>query len=104
VFLVSLIALFYFSFAWVSLGWGGSISRVTRWARGKREGSYPRGGVGYLWLARPFRLVTRAPPGLTRAKVESYLARLRVEFFAKNGTIFLGGVPPTVAPEGDLVF
>jgi hypothetical protein len=28
--------------------------RVACWAGGKREGPYPRGSVGYLWLAHPF--------------------------------------------------
>jgi hypothetical protein len=37
-------------------------SWAARWARGEREGPYPRGGVGYLWLAHPFRLATRALP------------------------------------------
>jgi hypothetical protein len=46
--------------------WGGSISRVARWSRGEGEGPYPRGGVGYLRLARPSRLAARALPEFAR--------------------------------------
>jgi hypothetical protein len=38
-----------------------------------------------------------------KARVESYLAYLKCGFLRKMGPFF-GGIPPAVAPEGDLVF
>jgi hypothetical protein len=83
---------------------GGSIPHVARWSRGEREGLYPRGGVGYLWLARPSRLAARAPPEFARGLGRVVLSAL-ANFCEKMGLFFLGGgMPPAVAPEGDLVF
>jgi hypothetical protein len=90
-----------FSFAWENLSWESSISRVTRWLRGKGEGLYPSGGVGYLRLTRLCHLAARAPP---EARVESYLVYLRRDFFAKKWDHFLRRIPPVVAPKGDLIF
>jgi hypothetical protein len=82
-------AVLLFFFAWVNSGWGSSFSRVARWAGGEREGPYPRGGVGYLWLARPSRLAARAPPESARGLGQIVLSAL-ANFLRKNGTI-LGG-------------
>jgi hypothetical protein len=85
--------------------WGGSIPRVARWSRGEGEGPYPRGGIGYLRLARPSHLAARAPPEFARGLGRGVLSAFAI-FLRKNGTIFFGGggMPPVVAPEGDLVF
>jgi hypothetical protein len=99
---ISLITLFRFSFAWMNSSRGGSIPRVARWSRGEREGSYPRRGVGYLWLARPSRLAARAPPEFARGLGRIVLSALAI--FCEKMEPFLGGMPPAVAPEGDLVF
>jgi hypothetical protein len=98
---ILLVMLFHFSFAWTNLSQGSSNPRVARWSRGEREGPYPRGGVGYLWLA----VFSAWPPtpclNSLKAKVETYLACLRI--FAIKWDHFLGGAP-AVGPEGDLVF
>jgi hypothetical protein len=82
---------------------GGSIPRVARWSRGEGEGPYPRGGVGSLWLARLFRLAARAPPEFARGLGRGVLSTL-ADFCKKMGPFLGGGMPPIVAPEGDLVF
>jgi hypothetical protein len=78
---------------------------VARWVGGEREGPYPRGGVGYLWLARSFRWAAHALfEPLLEAEVENKLsARELFRFCAKMGP-FWGGMPPVVAPEGNLGF
>jgi hypothetical protein len=102
-FLISLVTLFCVSsFAWVNLGWGSSFSWVARWSRDEREGPYPRGGVGYLWLARPSSLAARALPESTQGSGRVVLSALAI-FCEKMGPFF-GGDAPAVAPEGDLVF
>jgi hypothetical protein len=83
--------------------WGGSIPRVARWSRGEGEGSCPRGGVGYLRLARPSRLAARAPPEFARGLVRGVLSAF-ANFCEKMGPFFRGGMPPVVAPEGDFGF
>jgi hypothetical protein len=77
---------------------------VVRWSRGEGEGLYPPGGVGYLRLARLSRLAARAPPEFARGSGRVVLSVL-ADFCEKMGPFFLGGgMPPAVAPEGDLVF
>jgi hypothetical protein len=71
---------------------------VARWSRGEGEGPYPAGGVGYLRLARLSRMAARAPPEFARGLGRDVLGVL-VNFCEK-----MGGMPPVVAPEGDLVF
>jgi hypothetical protein len=91
------------SFAWMNLSWEGSIPRVACRLRGKGEGSYPSGGVGYLRLACLSPLATRATREFVRGSGRVVLSVFEARFFAKNGTV-LGRMPPVVAPEGDLVF
>jgi hypothetical protein len=77
---------------------------VACWVGGEREGLYPR-GVGYLWLARSFRWAACALfESLLEAEAENKLsARELFRFLRENGTI-LGGMPPVVAPKGNLGF
>jgi hypothetical protein len=101
---ISLVTLFHFLFAWMNSSRGGSFSRVARWSGGEREGSYPRGGVGYLWLARPSRLAALTPPESARGLGLVVLSAL-ANFCEKMGPFFWwGGMPPAVAPECGLVF
>jgi hypothetical protein len=78
---------------------------VACWVGGEREGPHPRGGVGYLWLARSFRWAACALfESLLGVEVENKLsARELFSFLRENGTI-LGGMPPAVAPECNLGF
>jgi hypothetical protein len=76
---------------------------VAHWFRGEGEGTCPRGGVGYLRLAHLSRLAARAPPKFTQGLGRDVLSVLAI-FCEKMGPFFLGGMPPVVAPEGDLVF
>jgi hypothetical protein len=71
--------------------------------RGKGEGPYPAGGVGYLRLARLSLWLLAPRMDSPEVWAESYSA---CGFFCdKMGPFFWGGgVPPAVAPEGDLVF
>jgi hypothetical protein len=89
---------------WILLR-GVRFSLGVRWVGGEREGPYPR-GVGYLWLARSSRWAARALfKSLLVVEVENKLSACELFLFLrKNGTIFLGGVPPAVAPEGNLRF
>jgi hypothetical protein len=102
-FFISLVTLFRFSFAWTNSSQGSSIPQVARRSRSEREGPYPRGGVGYLWLAHLSRLAARACLNSLEAEVKSYLACF-ANFLRKMGPFLGGGMPPAVAPEGDLVF
>jgi hypothetical protein len=53
--LVVFIALFCFFLRLSKFEFGEFDFRQTAcWAGGKREGPYPRGGIGYLWLTHPF--------------------------------------------------
>jgi hypothetical protein len=89
---------------WVNLSWEDLISRVACGLRSKGEGSYLAGGIGYLLLARLSLWLLGPRVDSPTTLVESYLEYLRCEILRKNGAIFLGGEPPAVAPEGDLVF
>jgi hypothetical protein len=82
---------------------GGSIPRAARWSRGERDGLYPRGGVGYHWLTRLFCLATRALPEFARGLGRGVLTAI-ANFCEKMAFFREGGMPPVVAPEGDLVF
>jgi hypothetical protein len=65
VFLVLLIAvLFFLCLGEFGLGEFDFVSSPLGRRQGRRAVSSRR--VGYLWLARPFRLATRAPPELAR--------------------------------------
>jgi hypothetical protein len=59
--------------------------------------------MGYLWLARLSRLAARAPPELAQGLGRIVLSVLAI-FCKKWDHFFGGGMPPVVAPEGDLVF
>jgi hypothetical protein len=95
-----------FPFAWVNFSSNGSFSRVAYRQSGKGEGPYPVGGVGYPRLARLRLLAARVLREFARSPGQDVLSVFSVKLFAKNGTIFLGGggIPPAVAPEGDLVY
>jgi hypothetical protein len=99
---ISLVTLFRFPFAWMNSSRGGSISRVARWSRGEREGLYRRGGVGYLWLARPSCFADRAPPEFARGLGQTVLSAL-ANFCEKMGPFFWGGAPRS-SPRGWLGF
>jgi hypothetical protein len=91
-FSIPLVTLFRFFFAWMNSGRGRSFSRVARWSRDEREGPYPHGGVGYLWLAHPSRLAVRAPPESARGLGRIVLSALAN--FCEKWDHFLGGCPP----------
>jgi hypothetical protein len=83
-----------FSFTWTNLSWKGLIPRVACWLRGKGEGSYPSGGLGYLRLARLSPLAARAPHEFTRGSGRVVLSVFEVRFFCKKWDHFFGGCPP----------
>jgi hypothetical protein len=76
---------------------------VARWSKDEGEGSCPRGGVGYLRLARLSRLAARAPPEFARGLSRDVLSVL-ANFCEKMGPFFWGGMHPRNSPEGDMVF
>jgi hypothetical protein len=70
----------------------------------EREGPYPR-GVGYLWLARSSRWAARALfKSLLVVEVENKLSAFELFLFLCKKWDHFGGVPPAVAPEGNLGF
>jgi hypothetical protein len=91
-------------FPWANFGWEGSPSRVAYRRSGKGEGPYPTGGVGYPWLAHLRLLAACVSREFAWSSGWDVLSAFVTRFFAKKWDNFFGGIPPAIAPEGDLVF
>jgi hypothetical protein len=66
------------------------------------EGPYPAGGVGYPQIVLLNPLAARVPREFTQNLGQGVLGTFATGFCEKWDH-FMGGIPPAVAPEGDLV-
>jgi hypothetical protein len=81
-----------------------SFARVASRRSGEGEGSYPAGGVGYPRLTLLHLLAAHVPRKFTQNLGRGVLSTFAMDFCEKRDHFGGGGVPPIVAPEGNLVF